>query len=553
MAAKTLRTKLLWIVFAALLPLTGVAVWQGDQALKDSRELVSARLRANAWGIAESQRDPFIIAEHSLAFAAESPDVREMRAGCGAMLANAMQGAAGILNFVRTDANGKAQCSVLPFTKGDDLSHDPWWLKRGDRKEIYLAAPEIGRISKRPVHIMVLPIFDQDEKFQGTLSAGISIEQLKASLHIKQLQLPGTVFVADSDGRPVIATEQNIINRFSGLLAAQHRPQLVVEEDGREWIYVSAPLYRNKLFIVYAEPERLVMRAALSRIWPNLLFPLLALLLTSIAIWIATQRLILRWLSKLQTMTARFANGDFRSEISDYADAPTELAEFAADLHHMAAEIVANETELRSALAAKTALTKEVNHRVKNNLQIVNSLLSLQLERISEPAAKRALGLAKSRIGALGLLHRLLYESEDGVGVWRVDIQRLMTELYSQLRNVYREQPEITLTITSAEISLSAAKAVPLILFTVEAVTNAFQHAFVAGHRGSIRADVSAQGSDVFLTVADDGCGFVQSSVVQNMGYSLMEAFAKQVDGTVKIDSSPSGTVVILSFKREVH
>lgn len=539
----------MWIIFAALFPLTGIAVWQGNMALEDSRNFVAARLRANAWNIAESQRDPFIIAQHSLSFAAETPDVRDMTARCGTVLANAMQGATGLLNFVRTDANGKAQCSVLPFIKGQDLSKDPWLVKRGTRKGLYLADPQIGTVSKRAVHIMVLPLFRPNGDFDGTLSAGISIEQLTASLQMKQQTLSGAIFVADASGKPFITTNRSAVSRFTELRAAINNPKRTATPHGEEWIYVSAPLYRDELYIVYAERETLVTRAATARIWPSLLLLLLALLFTSIAVWFATQRLILRWLVKLQKMTARFASGDFRSEITEYADAPTELAEFAGDLHYMASEIDAQKHALREALEAKTALTKEVNHRVKNNLQIVSSLLSLQTERVTDPAAKLALGQAKLRIASLGMLHRLLFESDGGGGVGRVNMHRLMTELCSQLRNSYRDRPDVFLTCKSTEISLPADKAIPLTLFTVEAISNAFQHAFAVGSGGAINADLSVEGTNAVLTISDDGRGFIEAAVIKHMGSNLLQAFAQPVSGTVNIESPPSGTAVKLSFQ----
>jgi two-component sensor histidine kinase len=548
MAARTIRTNLLWVVFAALLPLSGVAVWQAYVGLEDSRILVATRLRANASAIAERERDPFIVARNSLIIAAEQPDVRQIGSRCSEILAGALKGAYGVLNFLRTDADGKARCSVLPFTPGQDLSKNRWWLDRRGRDGLYLAEPEIGAISKRPVLIMVLPLYSSAGRFLGTLSAGVSIEQLQASVQRKKPDVPGVVLLADGSGRPIITEQAKRFGVLDDVIDAQSFPHLTVAKDGSEWTYVTAPLFRNDLHIVYAEPEKSVTKSALSRMWPSLLLPLLALVLASIAIWFATQRLILRWLNQLQMLTARFARGDFTGELAKYDNAPAELSEFAADLHNMAGAIDTQERELREALATKIALTKEVNHRVKNNLQIINSLLTLQSERVTDPVVRLALGQARSRIAALGLIHRLLYEGDGGDEQGSVNMRRLLNDLSAQLRNGFRERAGITLECHASDTFLTADQAVPVTLFTVEAVTNAFQHAFVEGRKGSIILHFEVDGGTAEMRVADDGQGFVQAATTNNMGIDLIQAFGQQVDGIVEINSLPSGTELTLRF-----
>lgn len=548
MRARTLRTQLLGVVIAALLPLLGIAIWQGWIVLQDSRDLVTTRLRANAWGVAELQRDPFIIAQHALTFAAQQPEVRTMGPRCKAILASALQGSGALVNLLRTDASGRARCSVMPFRAGQDLSRDDWWLARGERRTLYLAPPQFGQISQRRLQLMVLPLFSPTNEFMGTISAGIGIEALGASLRQQEHSRPGAIMVVDARGRPIIKSPRAQIARFDQVIAARSDPQTVVATDHRPWTYVSAPLYRDELFVVYTEPARSVTQAALSRMWPSLLLPLVALLLTSLAIWIASQRLILRWLDDLRLMTARFARGDFRGELERYARAPIEFAEFAAHLHHMARAIEAQERGLRDALAAKTALTKEVNHRVKNNLQIVNSLLTLQSDRVTDPEGSSALRQARTRIAALGLIHRLLYEGDGGDEQGSVSIDRLVRDLCSQLRSSHRHRPQVELECSSQLLLLSADQAVPLTLFIVEAVTNAFAHGFDGSERGSIRVDVETHGTDGVIRVTDDGRGFAIADAPSSMGIDLIRAFAEQVSGTVRIESGAAGTMLTLTF-----
>jgi len=523
-----------------------VAAWQVSVAINDSRELVTMRMRANAWSIAESERDPFIIARHSLSMLAEQDVLRNSRLGCNQLLVDAMRDAAGIVNFVRADAEGKARCSALPFTPGADFSENRWWQARRGRTALYLAPPEIGPISGRPILVMVQPLQRADGRFDGTISAGVSVEALEKSLRSKA-QGRGAIYVADNRGVPFISTGQAQITQFGQISQALHEPQHVRAADGRNWTFVTAPLFGDELHIVYAEPAKVTWQSALSRIWPSLLLPLLALALTSAAIWIATQRLILRWLERLRVLTARFARGDFRGELPEYAKAPAELAAFANDLHVMAQDIDEQERDLRDAIAAKTAMAREVNHRVKNNLQIVSSLLTLQADRITDSVARLALAQAKSRIAALSLIHRLLYD-DTGAEPGRVNMNRLISGLCAQLRNSYRDRPEIDLDCDAADFSLSADQAVPITLFTVEAVTNAFQHGFADVGTGKIDVDFRVSGVTAEMRVADTGKSFNATETGGQMGLDLMRGFAEQVGGKLDIKSMPGGTVISISF-----
>ncbi|MGL5836953.1 MAG: sensor histidine kinase [Sphingorhabdus sp.] len=554
MASGTIRTKLLQVIFAAVIPLVAIAGWQAYLALDDARALVASRLTANAWAIAERERDPFIIAEHALMMLAKQPDIKNIGSRCNMILADAMRSADGLVNFVRTDANGKVRCSVLPFNENMDVSGTDWWKIRQRHTQPYLSRPEMGMISDQPVMVMAHPLFSDRGTFDGIITASISIDTLKALLGHRNLKSEsGLAFVTDPSGKMLIAMDGIELTRPIKVGDAQPRPSSMTADDGSRWTYVSVPLFRKNLYLAYAEPAELTMRSALVRMWPSLLLPLFALLLTSIAVWFATQKLILHWLHRLRRLTARFANGDFRSELDDYKDAPAELAQFATDLHNMARNIDVQEQELRDALAAKTALTKEVNHRVKNNLQIVNSLLTLQADRITDPAARIALSQAKSRIAALGLIHRLLYENDNGNEHGYVDMQSLLNGLCGQLRSAYRDHQGISLDCQSDAALLFADKALPVTLFTVEAVTNAFQHAFDPGGLGSINVTFSILEDEdsAEMRVSDNGRGFVQEKIKGQMGIEFIKAFADQVDGTIDISSPPSGTILTLRFRKD--
>jgi hypothetical protein len=366
MRPTTIRINLIRVVLAALFPLICLSLWQGWLVYSASRQLAASQLQAHAWQVAQSENDPFVIARHSLAFASGQPDVRAIGPRCNEVLRSAMRGATGLNNFVRTDADGRARCSVLPFTLGKDMSNDLWWREGQGRNSFYLARLQRGSISGQDVLIMALPLFS-DGEFRGTLSTGVMIDRMRASLKKKSQSLEGVILVTDRRGRLIIDASSKGFTMLDAVQEALETPQVAHSSDGSEWTYAAAPLYGDEVLLVYAEPRQQVLMSMLARIWPSVVLPLLSILLVSLAIWIGTQRLILRWLRKLQALTSRFARGEFESEMSGYAEAPVELRDFAYDLHNMADAINAQEQDLRNSLGTRTALTRELNHQPDDN------------------------------------------------------------------------------------------------------------------------------------------------------------------------------------------
>jgi two-component sensor histidine kinase len=548
MAGRSIRLQLLGVVLAALLPLTGVGVWQWLVALDVSQKLVATQLRATAWSLVETERDPFIIAEHSLAFAAAQPAIRDMAGSCNTMLADALKNARGIVNFVRTDANGKPRCSVLPFPPNLDVSKDSWWLERQGRRTLYLSKPQIGSVSQQLVHIMVLPLFTSDGTFNGSLSAGIGLQQLGDSIRRKMQGRSGVAMLVSAAGDPITSSRPLALRRLPDVRRAPNALQHTATLDGRRWAYVAVPLFDGELYMVYAEPADVVTRAAWANMWPNILMSLLAILAAAAAIWFASQHLILRWLSRLQQETARFARGDYATGKQQFTGAPVEIAAFADDLYRMADTIADNERSLRATLATKEALSREVNHRVKNNLQIVTSLLSMHAERMNDAQTQAALNQARARVAALGLIHRLLYESEENEQTGKIAVAHLVSGLCAQLRASQRASKHVTVTCRSDPADINADQAVPFALFIVETVTNAFQHAFIARQSGSIQVDFAMDGETAQLRIADDGRGLLRADSQQNLGMQLAHAFAEQLGGSAIFDSGSQGVVVTLRF-----
>lgn len=211
------------------------------------------------------------------------------------------------------------------------------------------------------------------------------------------------------------------------------------------------------------------------------------------------------------------------------------------------------EARLRASLAEKEIILKEVHHRVKNNFQIVSSLLSLQAGLVADPETKAALLESENRIKSMALIHEKLYESQDYSSIDFADYLRTVT---MRLDSAYRgSERGIALSYSTQEVSLSIESAIPLGLVLNELVTNAFIHAFPEGRRGEIAIGLRIEGSDAILCVRDNGVGIPQGvdfEAPKSLGLELVRVLASQAGGTPSLKTGPGGTEVSIRAPRLV-
>ena len=535
------------IVAAALVPIGAISVVQAISTLRYSRSLIGNQLVTSALATAGHERDPLIIARQVLMTLSANPHVRAGSAGCQDALKSGLGNNPALVNLARSDAAGRVQCSVLPFDPATSIATEGWWQRGIKAPGFTVSAVVIGAISHKRVIIGMQPVFAANGLVDGAVSVAIDASWLKQSLEASEMSSDSAVAIINGDGYVVLTNETRSMPRFD-VKAGNAKVADAQAGDGTAWMYAVAPLYDRELFVVYAEPTKQLMATAVRQVRINLILPLVALLIASLAIWLGTTQLVLRWLDALRSLAAQFAGGDFAGDPGRFADAPREVGTLSTDLHSMAQAIRTRDEDLKAALEAKTALTHDIHHRVKNNLQIVSSLLNLQAGKISDPAARDALGQTRARIGALAQIHRLLYEESHDSDHGNVNIASLLSALCSQLRTLHQGQSAVHLICDAASQTVPINSAVPLTLFAVEAVTNAYRHAFPGGRVGMVTVHFDLSGDQATLSVSDDGVGYDATSPPGSMGRQLMAAFAQQLGGEKTVTSNPAGTMVMLRY-----
>jgi len=207
--------------------------------------------------------------------------------------------------------------------------------------------------------------------------------------------------------------------------------------------------------------------------------------------------------------------------------------------------------QIRTALEEKSVLLREIHHRVKNNLQIVSSLLSLQSRKVKDPAPLALLHESMDRIRAMALIHENLYRSESVAAIGAADYFR---RLARDLLDAYVLRAEnIALELDVADVPLSPESAFPCGLIINELVSNSLKHAFPEGRPGTIRIGLREDLGKYVLTVADDGAGLppgIDETAGGSLGLRLVRNLAGQLGGTLEVGSS-GGACFTIRFPSE--
>ena len=218
-------------------------------------------------------------------------------------------------------------------------------------------------------------------------------------------------------------------------------------------------------------------------------------------------------------------------------------------LQQQQAEINEQNQSLINLLEEKEWLVKEIHHRVKNNLQVVISLLNTQSSYMEDPIAYQAIRESQHRMQTISLIHQKLYQSDN---LSMVNMPAYIGDLVQYLSSSFDVAGRIDFQLDISDIDLEVTKSVPLGLILNEAITNSLKYAFPDRRSGSIHITLTMATADQYeLTVRDNGVGLsveIDPVKVKTLGMSLMRGLSKQLNGTFSI-LNIKGLTIIVGFK----
>jgi two-component sensor histidine kinase/PAS domain-containing protein len=213
-------------------------------------------------------------------------------------------------------------------------------------------------------------------------------------------------------------------------------------------------------------------------------------------------------------------------------------------------KILADE-QLKRSLKEKEILLKEIHHRVKNNLQLIASMMNLQCSFVKDPVYNDLLRDSKNRISTMAIIHQRLYEESNYA---TIKFKSFAEELIRSLFDIYSfEGKHVTLSCRIEDVDVGLDASINIGLILNELMTNSLKYAFRGRQKGEVKVDISRNGSQVIIKVEDNGVGFPEHIDFRNtesLGLLIVNSLVDQLDGQLELDRT-EGTRFIITLYRE--
>jgi len=461
-------------------------------------------------------------------------------------------------NLAAIDGDGKLRCSarlpVLPDSAvGGQLRNAPLLAAARAHQGFVLGPVRRSPYTGGQIIPAIYPVIQQGV-VAGFVYAGLRIDWFADSAGSRIPALPGLWIVDGAGSVTQVAGVGAIGLPGQAILRQLESGATVVDAvsaGGQPYSYASSVLGDDYSLIV-AYPAT-IDRAAAHALLIRRILQLGALLLLGLAaVAFGAHIALVEPLTQLTRAVAHWrATGQFDATL--LRDPPSEVRELQASFTAATQALAEHEARHRAAVEQQELLMKEIHHRVKNNLQIVASLLNLQASRIRLPEARAEFASARDRVRALATLHRHLYLQGE---VHTINMPLFLTELCGQLFQAMGETAgrRIQLNIQASPLQMSSDQAVPLSLIVTEAVSNALKYAFPRGRTGQVTVRLSSDGETAELVVEDDGVGIpagkseTDTGPRDGIGITLIRGFARQLGGDLSVEEE-CGTRYTLKMK----
>ncbi|MFD1911421.1 sensor histidine kinase [Halodurantibacterium flavum] len=327
---------------------------------------------------------------------------------------------------------------------------------------------------------------------------------------------------------------------------------------GTRATFVFAPVIPGQVYAIGVWPQDMLGGAWERGSVLALLFPFLMWFVSLSVAFFAVHRLVIRYVTHVNGEMRRFAIGQREGFTPLPGRPPVEFRQLYSTFNKLRRIVTRDEARISAALNEKTVLLKEVHHRVKNNLQLIASILSMQMRKVDEPELRRVLKSVQDRVMSLATIHRILYQSERVADV-RAD--RLLQEILHQPGSFAADGAQIRLAADVDPIRLYPDQVVPLALLATEAVTNAYKFMGRPGQDDPwIRIRFKSEaGARVRLEISNSTGTPIADTAYKTDGTSLgghlITAFARQLNAEFEeghvLTSAGPGYRLSLSFEAQ--
>ncbi|MBR0673759.1 sensor histidine kinase [Neoroseomonas soli] len=554
------RGRLLVLVVTATIPIAGIAganAWGSylaalSQGLRDAlilREVAAARhgaavdaLKDMIAGIARFTTLPDIPPEACDAELAHLRALKPDRYG----------------NFWLLDTDGTVICSGVPSQRGRNLAGLDYVQRTRATRQISVGQFTMGAVPDRTVLPAAAPMTGPDGRLRAIVGGELFLDYFLRNERGSDVARPHHVWLLDQDGKalplgdaPAAALPPAGILAEIGTTADETQRGTSRGGVAYAWsIKELNPGLRLLVGVPMQDAEAEAMSALLRRVAELAVF----LGACVLAILVGVEFGVSRPLRRLAARVRNWAPGR-AFEADPDAGGPREVRDLDRALIAAADALQERDAALTGALRQRDLLMAEIHHRVKNNLQVVASLLSLQADRLRSPSARTEFAVARDRVQALATLHRHLYLHQS---FERISLRPFLEELSRQLGDALGagEEDRISIVIEADDVEMGSDQAISLALLLTESVSNAIRHAFPDGREGTVTVTFHTEGDEAHLVVHDDGVGLGDAAAPgDGLGLRLIEGFAAHLGGAAEV-TTEGGTRISVRFpllRREVE
>lgn len=535
-----IRVRLAAALAVALLPVLIIGAAQAFMAVRMETQTRQEVLILSAQRAAATARARIDAAQVLL----QTLGPRTMGLECAQRLSDVTQRVPGYINLIRFDRFGRVVCASGSVAADPQRDTRDWFVRlRGGDDATATAAPGV-QYAARPALLAALRATTENGQFDGAFVAVIELSSLQVGAPDLLAPAGSQVALLDEAGRYLGAVDAKLFSpppaaALEDLATDGAARWNIAGGPGGGRSIAAAPLAGDEVFVaISASRQSLASWGNLNPL-SRLALPLLAFFLALAAVLYAAEQAVIRWIEYLQRVAAIYARGRFTVRPLAAEKAPPEIRDLAATLDAMAAAIVLRDQSLHDSLAQKDDLMREIHHRVKNNLQVISSLLSLQQRGLKDPAAREAVMDTRQRITALAQVYRALYQGPD---LKRVDLRPFLEELTAQLMSADAMTPGAARTEVHADpLVIDPDRLAPLALFAVEAISIAQKRS--PEDRGStLSVEFHVRGPQAELSIRDEGGAVAEEP--QGVSRTLMTAFARQLGGTLSFETPAAGGLI---------
>ena len=558
--SQKLVVRIAFLLSLALLPIGLVAMGQSWRALHITNDNLEASIHARTAALVAPERQALFSKIGTASALADMIGAAELSlTDCTAIMQRVQESNPRLAFAGLLEPGSVSNCNsigrrfeFLPNARSDTLFTNP---------EPYITFDPQGSASELPVIIVAYPTFSSDDVLKGFVTISFETEPLLQSDTATgpNRDVALLTFNKFGDTLSTFTPEGPITDylpsglAFDGFVNQGDTFFTATTQSGETRLISVVPILPGEVYALGSWGRAELQRT--SAPWftiSTLLFPFLMWLVGIIVAVVSLNRLVLRHISDLGRRMRRFATYRDVETSEKIDDAPSEILTINETFEGMADQLLRDEADLENAVFEREVLLKEVHHRVKNNLQLISSIINMQVRQVASPEAVAALRQFQDRVTSLASVHRALYQ-EPSLTHIRFDV--LLGDLVSQVNAVGSAQYRpVEIDLELDPVTLLPDQTSPLAMVTTEALSNAFKYGG-PGPDGVFRLKVhlkeTTEGgtTHVRLVIENSVDAETSADTGSGLGKRLILAFASQLDADLQETETDDRYMLSISFE----